>query len=248
MTTDYPHYESFYVSPHHVTENKIVLADEEVHHLARVKRHKIGDIIWAVDGMGVMYEAELVFVSKTRAEGRIIRIRRRVGEPVMELTLAQAMIKGERFDWLVEKSVEIGVHRLIPLITEKTMVRAGSGKLERWSRIALGAMKQCGRSRLTEITEPKILKQVCALGADCSFRFIAHAGCSRPVEISRSAGLLPIKGICLVGPEGGFTDGEIGMAEDNGFMPVSLGPRRLRSETAGIVLSSIILSQSGELC
>ncbi|MBN1781713.1 16S rRNA (uracil(1498)-N(3))-methyltransferase [bacterium] len=243
------HFESYYVHPKNVHGELLVLTDEEVHHLSRVKRHQKGDRIRAVDGLGTAYEAEVDRISKSRAECRITETRRLLGEPAGELTLVQAMIKGDRFDWVIEKCVEIGVKRIIPLITENTIVKAGSGKINRWRRVALGAMKQCGRSVLPEIAEPRTLKQTVTLGADCQVRLIAHGSeGSRTVRIPEEPAVRSPKAICIVGPEGGFTDDEIRMAADNGFTPVSLGPRRLRAETAGIVLTTMVLSQWGELC
>jgi 16S rRNA (uracil1498-N3)-methyltransferase len=237
----------YYVSPRNVRGDHVIFTDDEVHHLSHVKRHKKGDQVWAVDGEGGAYEIELTDISVTRALGKIKQTRRRVGESLSELTLAQAMIKGDRFDWVIEKCVEIGVHRIIPLITENTIVKGGSGKQTRWTRIALGAMKQSGRSVLTEICEPREFKKALSMGTECGTRLIAHAGPdSQPIRIGHPD--KRSKGIALVGPEGGFTEEEIGLAADHGFIQVSLGPRRLRAETAGIVISTIILSAWGELC
>ncbi|MBN2104101.1 16S rRNA (uracil(1498)-N(3))-methyltransferase [bacterium] len=243
------HHESYYVDPGNIKDDLIVLTEQEVHHLSRVKRHKMGDVILAVDGCGVAYEVELIRISKLYAEGRILQIKRRMGEPTAEITLVQAIIKGDRFDWIIEKCVEIGVRRIIPLISEKTIVKAGSGKINRWKRIALGAMKQCGRSFLPEISQPRTLEQGCALGANCQYRLIAHPGPdSQPVQLTKPATHQTPRAICMVGPEGGFTAAEVDQALENGYTPVSLGSRRLRAETAGIVLTSIMLSQWDELC
>jgi len=243
------HYESYYVDPDNIQNEHLIITDKEVHHLIRVKRRKIGDIIWTVDGRGGAYETELIHISKSRAEGRILRSRRRMGEPIAEMTLAQAIIKGDRFDWMIEKCVEIGIQRIIPMISEKTIVKAGSGKIHRWKRVALGAMKQCGRSVLPDISEPRSFKQVCALGADCQVRLIAHPGPeSQPIHLSKPENHRIPKAICMVGPEGGFSSPEVDLAVDNGYTPVTLGNRRLRAETAGILLSAIVFSQWGELC
>lgn len=243
------HFESFFVDPKNVKGDSLVLENEEAHHLSRVKRHKPGDTIWAVDGAEGAYEVQIVSISSKRVECHILQTRRRLGEPRAEITLVQSLIKGDRFDLVIEKSVEIGVHRIIPLITEKTVMKAGSGKLNRWKRVALGAMKQCGRSVLPEITEPKTMKQVCALGANCQYRLIAHSDTDpSPFEMKIPPSHITPKAIALVGPEAGFTDVEIEMALENGFTPVTLGPRRLRAETAGIVMITLMLSQWSELC
>ena len=111
----------------------------------------------------------------------------------------------------------------------------------------MGAMKQSGRSVLPQICEPRVFKKVLSMGTECTTRLIAHEGpASRAIKIGNSD--KRAKGIALVGPEGGFTDQEIEQATEQGFVAVSLGPRRLRAETAGLVISTIILSAWGELC
>jgi len=136
------------------------------------------------------------------------------------------------------------------MLSEKTIVKPGKNKKTRWTNIARSAMKQCGRSILPEITKPLSLNKVLSRGIDCNFRFIAHANkdskalqhylCSKD-SISNK------KVLIVVGPEGGFTEEELKLAEEQGFKKISLGPRRLRAETAGIVLSTLVLSQLGEL-
>ena len=125
----------------------------------------------------------------------------------------------------------------------------GPQKLARWKRVALAAMKQSGRSVLPEITPAKEFKQVLSLGANCHYRLVAHTGPeSIPLNISRdSRPLVTPKALLIVGPEGGFTEEEIDQAKENGFQPIALGPRRLRGETSGIVLLTLLLSKLGEL-
>ena len=242
------HWESYYVFPEDVQENRVTFRDEEVRHLSRVQRHKRGDVVWAVNGLGVGYEVRLVHVGRTEAYGDIIATRRRIGEPVTDLTLVQGILKGDRFDWLVEKATEIGVRRIIPLESEYAVVH-GSKRTDRWKRIAMSAMKQCGRSVLPEITEPKTWKQVLGLGANCQHRFIAEAHSeSIPLKISEPKGAVVTPHvILLVGPEGGFSDTEFEQAIDHAFTPVHLGTRRLRAETAGLVLTSLVLHHLGEM-
>jgi 16S rRNA (uracil1498-N3)-methyltransferase len=239
------HWESYYIDPKQVMGDQLRITGDELHHLGRVKRKQPGDIVWAVDGQGVAYETEIVEITKKEAFCHIIKTRRRLGEPISEVTLAQGVIKGERFDWLIEKAVEIGVSRIIPIQSENSVLKAGPQKLVRWRRVALAAMKQCGRSVLPEITEPKSFKKIVGLGTDCALRLIAEAGeQSTPVQVNGKGNR---KALLIVGPEGGFSDSEVALARENGFQPVTLGPRRLRAETAGIVLASLVLGQLGEL-
>ena len=176
--------------------------------------------------------------------------RRRIGEPVALLTLAQGVLKGEKFELLIQKATEIGVSRIIPMLSERTVADPGKNKKTRWINIAKSAMKQCGRSIIPEITNPLPLPKVLSRGIDCSYRFIAHAdkdSKSLPYYFNSTDNLTNKKALIVIGPEGGFTKDEVTLACDQGFVKISLGPRRLRAETAGIVLSSLVLSQLGEL-
>lgn len=241
--------ENFYVKPGDVSTEHLSFPPEEAAHIRRVLRKKKGDIVHAVDGTGNVFEAELLTVSAETVEARILSKRRRVGEPSATVTLAQAVIKGDRFDWVVEKAAELGVARLIPVTSRYTQLGGNAKKTARWQRIALAAMKQCGRSILPEITETKNFSRTVSLGADFDLRLIAHAGPgSRPVPE-----LIPdnYRGVprifLLVGPEGGFSPEEIEEARGQGFWPVSLGPRRLRSETAAVTLTVQVMTCLQEL-
>ena len=163
------HWQSFYVKPDMVFGNELIFSEDEAHHLSRVIRKKKGDVVWAVDGEGTAYEVEILYIEKNQVRARILRTRRRIGEPVAEVTLAQGILKGEKFDWLVEKAVEIGVRKIIPLISEYSIAVAGPQKIARWKRIALSAMKQSGRSILPEISLAQPLKRVLAMGSDCRY-------------------------------------------------------------------------------
>ncbi len=244
------HWESFFTEPKYISNKELVISGNEAHHLSRVMRKKQGDIIWVVDGEGGAYEVEILEKQKKKIRCGILHKRRRIGEPVAFLTLAQGVIKGERFELLIQKAVEIGVSRIIPMISERTIVKPGKNKKSRWTNIARSAMKQCGRSILPEITDPLPLKKVLSQGIDCSFRFIAHAhknSKSLQHYFTDSKDLSHNKALIVVGPEGGFTEEEVTVAEEQGFTKISLGSRRLRSETAGIVLTTLVLSHLGEL-
>ncbi len=243
------HRENFYVNPKRVRGNEVVLSEDETHHLSRVLRKKKGDIIWVVDGEGTGYEVEIVRVETNGAHCKILKTRRRIGEPVAEIHLAQGVLKGERFDWLVEKVTEIGIRKIIPFTSENAVTVGGPQKIARWRRIAMAAMKQSGRSILPEITSAMTFNQVISLGSNCSYRLIAHIG-PESVSVGSIEGKHHIstqRALLIVGPEGGFSKEEIVQAVGHGFQPVTLGPRRFRAETAGIVISSLILSKLGEL-
>jgi 16S rRNA (uracil1498-N3)-methyltransferase len=156
--------------------------------------------------------------------------------PPVEVTLASAIPKGERFDWLVEKATELGVTRLVPLLAERSVVEPRSTKLDRLRRSIVEACKQCGRSRLMTLDEP--IRFVEYLGRERSERLlIAHPGDGR----FRSGELTPCA--LAIGPEGGFTDREIEEALATGWRAVSLGPTLLRIETAGLAAAAAVLSE-----
>ncbi|MCJ7811809.1 16S rRNA (uracil(1498)-N(3))-methyltransferase [bacterium] len=243
------HWESYYVNPQDVHGNELILSEEETNHLTRVLRKKKEDMIWVVDGEGTAYQVTILQIVQNRAHGKIIRTRRRTGESVAEISLAQGILKGERFDWLIEKVTEIGVRKIIPFTSENSVTIAGPQKIARWKRIALASMKQSGRSILPEITSPKTFGQIMDLGSGCHYRLIAH---SSPKSLSidsieKRNQASAWKVLLVVGSEGGFTKEEMKQALDYGFRAVTLGPRRLRAETAGIVFSSLVLSKLGEL-
>ncbi len=242
------HKEYFYIHPDHITGNQARLSAEESKHAARVLRKTKGQMIWAVDGRGSAYEIEII-QTKPHIEGTIINRRRRQGEPVHDVTIAQAVLKGDRFEWFIEKAVELGVNRIIPVISENCIASPSAEKTARWRRIAKAAMKQCGRTILPEVTETIPFKKMIALGSNCQFRFIAHYdNKSTPVECPvKKSSSRTFRAMMITGPEGGFSESEIELAIDQGFKPVQLGQRRLRAETAGITIIIQVLTCLGDL-
>lgn len=257
-----PRREFFYAPPENFTAAGVMLDKDEHQHLVRVLRHKIGDTVTVVDGAGIATEAEIVEIGRTVTRLRLIKKLRRLGEPFVHLTLAQAVPKGTRFDWIIEKGTEIGVSAFIPLLCERSEVTPGSGKIERWRRLTLSAMKQSCRSVCPAISEPVMFGALCRRAAslpsafyqgqsgrlrEFDFVLLAHeaSGDTLPQFVSRSP--QPRHGLVLIGPEGGFTASELQIAAETGIALLSLGPRRLRAETAGLVAAIKILSAFGEM-
>jgi len=243
------HREIFYAAPENVKKEYLYLFGEEVHHLRRVLRKKEGDIVWAVDGIGASYEVELINITDQKAECRILKTTKMAGEPEAEVTLALGVLKGERFDIAVEKATEIGVRRIVPFISENSTAHATHAKISRWRRKSLSAMKQSTRSILPEITETKKFSDLFKMECESEYRFIAHqSDVSRILDIRNSPNSNTAKSVfVIVGPEGGFSEGEVAEAVNHGYIPIALGKRRLRSETAAIVITTLILFQLGEI-
>jgi 16S rRNA (uracil1498-N3)-methyltransferase len=227
-----------YYSSKPIAGDRAVLAGPEAHHFLHVMRGKPGDQITLFDGTGVEYLAQALRCTRSEVELTVLArqsIDRELGFP---LTLAVALPKGERQKWLVEKAVELGVTRIVPLQAARAVAQPTAGALDRLRRTVIEASKQCGRNRLLEISEAQSLHTLIGNAPARAVRWMAHpSGASiRSMEL-HSCG----EGIdCLIGPEGGFTEGEVERAALAGWQPVSLGQRILRVETAAIALAGYL--------
>jgi 16S rRNA (uracil1498-N3)-methyltransferase len=242
------HLESFYVPAENVRGNRVVFPEEEVHHLFKVLRKRAGDRVSATDGRGNFYEIRLVYLDREKAEGEILKKRRLIGEPAITITLAVGMIKPQRLDWLVEKATELGVRRMVFFPSRYSTVTGSAQKVERWQRIAIAALKQAGRSILPEIRWHDSLQMALdelerpVLYGDADSD---HTVGTRIAELRQDVYDL-YRVTLLVGPEGGFSTDERALFEERGFLSVSLGERRLRTETAAIALTTLALQAFGE--
>ena len=207
----------------------VCLSEEEVHHVYKVLRGRIRDRIEVVDGVGKLFVAELL----RGREASIVEERSVEGDDDADaVTLYQAVPKGRHMDLVVEKATELGVGRVVPLVTEHGVVRIEEedGKVQRWRRVAEAAARQSLRLRVPEVgkilTFSEAVREVGETGV------LLHNKLDLP---PLEEGVLGSAIGLFVGPEGGWSMGELAMAGEAGFHFVSLGPYRLRSETAGIV-------------
>jgi len=231
--------EYFYAPPAAATPPTLTIAGDEFSHLTHVMRMREGDALRVVDGAGHTYDALITSIGRGEALCRITAAHDRLHEPARELTLAAAMLKNpSRFDYLVEKAVEIGVVRIVPLVTERTIPR--QGKRDRWQKLCVAAMKQSGRCVLPRVDEPVPLAAFLA-SCNAPVKLIPHQDAPLPLAAASPGGTAGAA-LCI-GPEGGFSDVEIGAAQTAGFRPVSLGARRLRAETAAVVACALILDR-----
>ncbi len=226
----------------------MVLTGEEARHAVQVLRHKKGDRIVTSDGLGKTYEAEVLSTSSRELEAKIVKFETGKNEPETKVTLAIGLTKGEKLDWLVEKATEIGVSAIWPFFARYSEVRWESKQAEknlsRWERVALAAFKQCGRSVIPRIEILKNLAEVINRKGD------AEVVAAYPVENAAAVfedSSFGQKVIATVGPEGGFAPEEIEAVLQAGGRLVPLGPRRLRTETAGLVLLARLLVLKAEL-
>ncbi|MFN0157458.1 MAG: RsmE family RNA methyltransferase [Bacteroidota bacterium] len=234
--------EYFYTPPGNVSTSSLVIVDEEFNHLTHVMRKKVGDRTTVVDGIGHAYEVTLETIGKHTATCDIHSVRNRLNEPDVNLILAVAILKHTaNYDFLVEKCTELGVNKIIPMTTQRTITQ--HARTDRWQKLALAAMKQSGRCVLPRIESLVTFDEVLQHAAVDTLKLIPHEQISTPhlanIARSNTSNIL----ICI-GPEGGFTEVEILNATAAGFQPVSLGRRRLRTETAAITAASMTTSAS----
>ena len=228
----------FYAPRESVRDGRIAFTDEEKRHIAGSRRHKSGDTVAVLDGKGSVHEV-LLLIEKKSITGKIISTRR-CEAPATRITLYQSVLKNNRMHLLVEKAAELGVSRIVPVITSRTVPLIGSGSAyaEKLRKIAVSALKQSGRFYLAEITDPARLSGI-RLPAG-SINIFAHE------KEDKAAGLgsLDIKAAAevnlFIGPEGGFSEEDYILLKEAGCLPVSLGPSVMRSETAAIYMISIL--------
>lgn len=230
----------FYLPPESWSENPRLEGDE-ARHLSQVLRKKIGDRIFVFDGVGRSAEAKVLTISRNHVD-LSIGPEFQTDKTGPLITLAQAIPKGKNMDLIVQKSVELGVHRIQPLVTRYTVTQPGDGKSDKWRRNALEACKQCGQDVLPIIDEPANFGQWiqnAAEGADLKIiaSLLPNAQPMRHVLKDHPR----VKAITLlVGPEGDFSIEESQKAIERGFLPISLGSQILRVETATLFCLSVL--------
>lgn len=225
---------------------RATLAGAEAHHLMHVLRAAAGDEVTLFDGTGPEWTARVLHVGRHEATLEVLarhEVDRELGRSV---TLAVALPKGDRQRFLVEKAVELGVQRLVPLHTLRGVAQPTDAALQRLRRAVIEASKQCGRNRLMEISAPLAWQAAAPalaqeFGTHCLMAHPAvHGAEVRPLW-KVLAGLARTGRVAAaVGPEGGFTDDEVSAAEAAGWQLVDLGPRLLRVETAAVALAAVL--------
>lgn len=232
--------EYFYTVPQSIFRSSLIVSGDEFQHLHKVLRKKVGDTVHVVDGKGNLYECMIERIDRMQAECSIVRSSRPSTEPDVNITLAVALLRNpSRFDFLVEKTVELGVNSIVPLKTKYTI--PSKAKRERWTQVAIAAMKQSGRAFLPDVQALTTFDKIVLQSAD--LKLIAHEKVDPNRSIMTVLDLHPTARslLVLLGPEGGFSEDELDLAVRYRCESVSLGPRRLRTETAAIVAAALCL-------
>ncbi len=231
---------------------------EETRHLRDVLRLHPGDEVYVFNGAGREFRCAVEVVAKDSTELRVIsEVESAHSESPLHLTLAVALLKGEKFDLVIQKATELGVKRIMPLVTERADVRLRNNddaqkRVTRWRRIALEAAKQAGSALVPELTPPLSFKSLLISAADdeevsknvTRLVFSEREGRSLADSTGNFAERQSI--IAVVGPEGGWTGGELRLAREAGWEIVTLGGRTLRAETAAIVIGALLQHRFGD--
>lgn len=230
---------------------EMVIKDVDAKHISKVLRMQPGDKIQIVSDDGVTAIAEIVSLQADNVVVKCLEKLAESHEPSVKITLAQGLAKGEKMDFIIQKAVEMGVSSIVPVAMEHSVVRLEGAKadkkVERWQKIAEAAAKQSKRDIIPQVQPVQTMQQMLT-NNDLQHKIIAY-------ECEDRLGLKTALQSCdnlqelllIIGPEGGISEFELELARKNGAVPVSLGKRILRAETAGVVALSAILYETGDL-
>jgi 16S rRNA (uracil1498-N3)-methyltransferase len=263
----------FFVEPAAFAAGEVVLEGAIAHQIARVLRQRVGETIVLLDGAGLERDVELLAVTPHQIRGVVRTARPSQGEPSLGVTLYQALVARERMETVLQKGTEVGVAAFVPVWCERSLVPSGEGvdeqRLERWRRIAREAAEQSRRGRVPDVHPPRRLTQALADAANDGPILVAweeerersvasalralfgpDAASASAAAVSETDSPGPTRATrvsLFIGPVGGFTSTEVAAATALGAWSISLGPRILRTETAGPILAALVLYAAGEL-
>lgn len=242
----------FFVEPVQIEQRVVTFSPEQSRQIASVLRMQPGEPVVVLDNAGWQYEVALTEVSPALSRGAVQSRTLAESEPRVKLTLYPALIKADKLEYVFQKCTELGVATFVPTVTDRTIVGAtvSENKVARWEKIIAEAAEQSERGRQPQLSPATFLPQ--ALEQARGLSFIAwergeRLGLRRALATELDEENRPFAVNLFVGPEGGFTKEEVATATTYGVIPVSLGPRILRAETASIVGSALILSELGDL-
>ena len=230
---------------------EMTITGVDAKHIGKVLRMQPGDKLQIVSDDGVSALAEVATITESTVTVRCLEKLAESHEPAVKITLAQGLAKGEKMDFIIQKAVELGAYSIVPVAMEHSVVRLDGAKadkkVERWQKIAEAAAKQSKRDIIPQVQDVQTIKEVLA-NNDCKTKIIAYE-CEDRMSLKtalREAGQIEDL-LLIIGPEGGISEAELAKAREAGAVPVSLGRRILRAETAGLVAMSAIFYETGDL-
>ncbi len=244
----------FFVSPDRLKAGRVTFSPEQSHQITRVLRLTEGDSVVVLDNAGWMYDVSLTELSPVATVGAIRRRHLAAGEPRTKVTLYPALLRSDKLEIVFQKCTELGVSAFAPIVTDRCTVGAtvSDEKQRRWERIIGEAAEQSERGRMPQLLPISLFPQSCE-----QVRGLSLIACERGdrrslreevvARIGERSGHRPFAVNLFVGPEGGFSEAEIERARGYGIVPVGLGPRILRAETAAIVGATLLFAYAGDL-
>jgi 16S rRNA (uracil1498-N3)-methyltransferase len=232
----------FYLNPENIEGNFFTIKDEQAHYLINVRRFKVNDEIMLFDGAGNSYKALITAISKTEIKGNILSSSYQA--PNFEVNLYCAIAKGERFEWLIEKAAELGIHSIVPINTTRSVrTNFSENKARRFKNLSISASSQCGRGDIMEIFPPvdffETAKKVSQKKDFINILPWEGENSFSIKDLSLNKNLRNVN--IFIGPEGGFENREIDFAKSLNFQTITLGKNILRVETAAITASILVL-------
>ena len=241
----------FYVPQPQIEKGVLKVEGEEVKHIRKVLRLKAGDEITVFDGLGKEFEGTIVEEGLSSVVIRIQNVYSSKRDSPLEVTLAQSLLKGEKMDYLIQKATELGIQEIIPFLSSRSVPLLEKPRRlkrhHRWERIAIEASKQCGRGVVPKIESLQDYSDMLRMASPNTLRLILweREGIKLKEILERSKERKKI--FFIIGPEGGFSQGEVEEAKRAEFIPVTLGRRILRAETASLCFLSILQYEQGDI-
>jgi len=252
----------FFVSPKDIKANEVLITGGEARHIVTVLRKRKGDEIDIFDGYGNEFRVRILGIDSLggfpRIKAEIITQKRRGTEPKLKITLFQSIPKGNKLDFIVQKCTEIGISEIVPITTERTIVTLDCKKMKertlRWQKIAQEAAKQSGRNSIPKVGPILDFSQALKEFSDrrpqmgiIAWEMEEKNHLREVLRSSVGCGISHLRLAIFIGPEGGFAPEEVEEAKKVGVVPVTLGSRMLRTETAGLVVAIVALYESLDL-
>jgi 16S rRNA (uracil1498-N3)-methyltransferase len=226
---------------------RVLLREDSAHHIAQVLRKKVQDSVVLFNGRGGEFQARIESIQRTNVQVRIGAYAAVERESPLRITLVQGISRGERMDYTLQKSVELGVSAIVPVQTQRSTVRLdeerGGRRIVHWRKVLIGACEQCGRNQVPRLEPPQRLEQWLIHPQPGLKLLLAAEAKAALASLSSPQGEITL----LAGPEGGFSEEEQRAAKAAGYLPLSLGPRVLRTETAALAALAALQTLWGDL-
>ncbi len=239
----------FFTEKDNISENSLYITGEDVEHLSRVYRAKEGYELTVCDGCGTDYNCRIAQIEKSRITADIISSCKSESEPKVKVTLFQGLPKQGKMETVIQKTTELGIVRIVPTITQRSVVKLPDGdtkKQQRWQKVALEAAKQSGRGVIPEVTPVMSFEKAVEMASKMQVKIIPYE--EELTTTLHSVLNSDVKEIgIIVGSEGGFELEEVEYAAKKGIIAVTLGKRILRTETVGPALLPIVLYETGDM-